>query len=91
MMLAVYIILGVLLVPAYWFGREAMIWFAPYIMVYEANVTLNFLLLFFFYGIACDRMTKHMSRRKGWFIWLTGLVILMIFFRFVGGYETIAG
>lgn len=90
-MTVAYIVLGILLVPAYWYGRETMIWFAPYIMVYETYTTLNFFLLFFLYGVACDRMTRHMSKRKGWLIWIAGLVLLMVMFRFVGGYETVIG
>jgi len=91
MMLTVYIITGCLIIPAYWYGHSIMTWFAPYIMVYKADATLNFFLLFFLYGVLCDKMTKKMSKRKGWIIWGAGLVILMLFFRFAGGYATIIG
>jgi len=84
-----YIAIVCLMIPAYWYGREVMTWFAPYIMVYESYTTLNFFLLFFLYGVACDRYTKGMSKRKGWTIWIVGLVLLMALFKFVGGYETI--
>ena len=86
-----YIFIGLLIVPAYLYGRSIMIWFDSYVMVTKTNMTLNFLLLFFFYGVLCDRLTKKMSKRKGWVIWGIGLVILMLFFRFAGGYETIFG
>jgi hypothetical protein len=57
----------------------------------KTDITFNFVLLFFFYGILCDRLTKKMSRRKGWIVWAVGMALLMLFFRFVGGYSTNLG
>ena len=86
-----YVTIGCLMIPAYWYGRDTMLWFDSYVTITKTNMTLNFLLLFFFYGVLCDRLTKKMSKRKGWIIWLIGLVLIMILFRFVGGYATIFG
>ena len=90
-LLVTYIIMLLLLPFAYWWGRENMLWFAPYITFHTSNITLNFVLFLFLYGIVCDKYTKHMSRRKGWIIWLVGFVVIIIVFRFIGGYETVIG
>ena len=66
-----------------------MLWFASYVSVLETNITMNFVLLFFFWGVVCDRMNKKRSKKAGWIIWGIGMVILMVVFRFVGGYQTI--
>lgn len=61
---------------------------------YYANIspiTLNFALFLFMYGVVTDRATKKMKRWKSWLLWGIGLILILLFFRFVGGYETIFG
>lgn len=90
-MTTAYILIGILIIPAYWHGLKTLTWFDSILVITTSNMTVNFLLLFFLYGVVCNRWTRKMSKRKGWAIWLTGLVLLLVVFRFVGGYETIVG
>jgi uncharacterized membrane protein len=87
--LPILLILGIAM--SYYPVRETMILQRSWYVATQTNVTLNFILFFFFYGVICDRMTKKMSRRKGWIIWATGMALLMVFFKIVGGYPTIFG
>ena len=91
LMTVAYILIGILIIPAYWHGLKTLTWFDSTLTITTSNMTVNFLLLFFLYGVVCDRATRKMSKRKGWTIWIVGLIILLVIFRFVGGYETIIG
>lgn len=87
----IYSLLILTTVSGYWFVREVMTDQQTWFLAMKSNITLNFVLLFFFYGILCDRLTKKVSKKKAWMVWGGGLLILLLFFRFVGGYETIFG
>jgi uncharacterized membrane protein YGL010W len=61
---------------------------------YYANIspiTLNFALFLFLYGVTEARLTRKWKPWKSWLLWGVGLMVIMLFFRFVGGYETIFG
>jgi len=86
-----YIAIVIAVLLSYSSVRETMILQQTWLTLVKSNITLNFVLFLFLYGIFCDRLTKKMSCRKGWIIWGIGLMVLIFFFRFVGGFETILG
>jgi hypothetical protein len=88
---AIYSLIIVTAASGYWFVRSVMIDQQTWFVVLKSNITLNFVLLFFLYGVLCDKITKRVSKKKAWMVWGAGLLILLLFFRFVGGYETVFG
>jgi len=75
----------------YMSARSIMIVQNTWLYIMESNVTLNFALLFFLWGIACDKFTKGKGRAYQWIVFGIGVAVLILFFRFVGGYETLIG
>lgn len=84
-----YILILVAVVLVYVPTREIMIAQTAWIRIIKSDLTLNVFLLLFMWGLLIDKLTKKMSRRKGWIIWGVGTILLILFFRFVGGFETI--
>jgi len=89
--LAVYSGLALLTALAYLPARTIMIDQSPVITVTASTITLNMILLYFIAGYTVDKATKNRSRMFGWVMLGIVLVVLTLFFRFVGGYETIFG
>ena len=85
----IYIVLGVGVVVSYFPAREVMKLQTAWMWVVKSDVTLNFVVLFFLYGLGCDKLTRQMSRKKRWWVWAVGLVLLIIAFATVGGMPTI--
>lgn len=73
-------------------AREQMIIQDAWIYIVQSPITLNFVLIFFMWGLATD----HIAKRKGWdtnsgkawALFAIGLALLILFFKFVGGYPT---
>ena len=63
--------------------QDAWLW------IIKSNVTFNFILFYFLWGLASDKFTKHMPKWKGWLIFGIGLLIISSVFKFAGGMETI--
>lgn len=61
------------------------------VTVIKSPITVNFVLLLFLWGLVADKVTKRVSRRKGWLLWLVGFVAIILVYRFIGGYETLFG
>ena len=87
--IAFYLIAGLLTIAAYPFARSIMIKQETSFIAVLSNVpgTLNFILLFFLWGLMSDKMTKKMSRRNGWIVFFIGIFVLITFFQQVGGFE----
>lgn len=84
-----YFIIAVLATILYLPAREHMIVQDAWIWIIKSNVTFNFILFFFLWGIISDKYTKHMKKWQGWLIFSVGLVAIVLMFHFWGGYETI--
>ena len=87
-------LIALLLVPFYLTGREILIEQEPKGWFWESNITLNLILLYFLIGFWVDKYSKKKWAKKseGWKGWVLLLVVLWIvtmFFKYVGGYETI--
>jgi len=85
---AYYVIVGLLIVPAYLFGWQLLTNQSTSYVAILSKVTVNLMLLFFMVGVYIDRYTKKMPRWKGWLVWLVVVTILILFFKYVGGMET---
>ncbi|MDG6912645.1 MAG: hypothetical protein JRN35_06130 [Nitrososphaerota archaeon] len=76
---------------AYPFVRGIMIDQRVWFRAIQSNVTLNFILFLFFYGVLSEKMTKRMKRWQSWLVWGVGMVLIVLFFRFIGGWKTVLG
>jgi len=60
--------------------------------IIKSNVTLNFILIFFIWGILCDKLSKERgwstSGRRSWLLFALGIVLLIFVFKYLGGYPT---
>ena len=88
---ASYIFAGAVAAVSYLHAKEAMIVQDAWIWIIKSNVTFNFILFLFLWGLVADKYTKHMPKKKGWLIWGVGFIIIILIFRFIGGMETIFG
>ena len=86
-----WLALVIFAVPSYWWARQAMIDQSTSFTATISNITLNFLLFLGVYGYIVDRKTKHMPKWKGWLILFIGFSVIVLAFRFLGGFETIFG
>lgn len=84
-----YITVGLLMILLYVPARTHMIVQDAWIWIIKSNVTFNFILFFFMWGIISDKFTKSMPKWKSWAIFLIGLAIIVLTFHYAGGYETI--
>jgi len=87
--LVLFPIVAGLTVFAYPYARAIMIKQETSFTAVLSNIpgTLNFILLFFLWGLMSDKLTKRMSKRKGWLVFLAGIFVLILFFQLVGGFE----
>lgn len=83
-----YVLVGIGAIFSYAPARANMLHQDAWIIAVQSNITVNFILLFFMWGLLSDRLTKHMPKKKGWLVWGIGLILMVLFFKFVGGFET---
>lgn len=86
-----YALIGVLAIVCYVPARSRMVVQDAWVWVVKSNVTLNFIIFLFLWGIIADKYTKGMSKKKSWAIWGVGFMVIILAFRFMGGMETIFG
>jgi len=72
-------------------AKELMILQDAWFTVIKGPIPLNFILFLFLWGIAADRYSKTVSQRKGWLIWGIGTAVILMAYRFLGGYGTLFG
>lgn len=60
-------------------------------MALTSDVTVNLILILFFWGVTSDRLTKSWPKWKGWALFFVGMAVLILFFRLVGDVRTIFG
>lgn len=85
------VLVAILIVPAYVYARSKMTMIMGYLWIMDSNITFNFVLLLFLYGVVTTKLTRHMTRRKQWLVWASGIAILILFFKYIGGFPTIIG
>ena len=85
---AYYIAVGLLIIPAYAFGWLILTDQATSYIAIMSKITVNLMILFYMVGIYVDMYTKKMPRWKSWLIWAVAVVVLILFFKYVGGMET---
>jgi hypothetical protein len=60
----------------------------------KSNITLNFIILFYIAGVMVDKYSKARWKEKkdnwkGWVLLIVVMYAMVLFFKYVGGYETI--
>jgi len=85
--------LALLTIPAYIYARTKMTMILGYLYIIESNITLNFVLLLAMCGYFTDQYckSKNITGRKAWLIFLIQFTVVILFFRFIGGFKTILG
>jgi hypothetical protein len=86
-----YISIGLIAVASYYFIRELMTNMAAWAWVKTSPLTINMLLLFFFWGMYADKRWKYSSKYKRWAIMYGGGIIIIAILRYVGGIKTVLG
>lgn len=88
-----YIVAGVGVGLSYFPAKAHMIAQDAWIWVVKSNVTVNFILLFFIWGMLTDRISKDKgwstNGMKSWGMFFVGIIVLVTIFTVFGGYETI--
>ena len=72
-------------------ARANMITQNTWLYIIESNITLNFVLFLFMWGVVSDRITKGKPRKVQWIVFGVGMIAIILFFRFVGDFPTIIG
>lgn len=88
---AIFLLVGVLASISYYQAKSLMIVQDAWIWIIKSNVTANFILFLFMWGVFIDYATRDMPKKKGWAIWAVTLSIVILFFRFITGMETTFG
>lgn len=83
-----FIIFSILMIPAYIYGQSILTEQSTYFLAYNSKFTVNIVILFGLAGYYVSRYTKGMSKWKGWAIWFVVMLVLILFFKYVGRLET---
>ena len=85
-----YALLAFAMIPSYFVGREIMIDQSTSYLAVISKFTVNFFLFLYLVGFWIDYLVKEKgySQRKGWVIWAAVMVIIVVFFKYVGGMDT---
>lgn len=86
-----YLLIALAIVPSYIFCRQQMVNESIDFTAFRSPVTFNLILLYGIWGYESHRRTKSKSKSTQWLVFLTGVVMLTLFFRFVGGIQTVFG
>jgi len=90
---ALYTLVGLATIILYFPARAHMIVQDAWIYVVQSPVSLNFIFLFGLWGIVSDKISRRFgwktNSKKSWAMFAIGLASLILFFKFIGGYETI--
>lgn len=85
-----YAVAGAVAIISYVPARAFMLAQDAWAYIIESNITLNFVLIFFIWGLLTDRISKDKgwdtNSRKSWGLFFVGLVGLILFFNLIGGY-----
>lgn len=87
-MRAYYIAIGLAIIPAYLFGWQLLTNQQTWYLAIKNQLTVNFILFLGFYGYYIEKFVKGMPKWKGWLIWAIAVAVMIMFFKYVGGYQT---
>lgn len=79
----------VLLPLAYWYGYSVLTDQATSFTAVLSNLTANFTIFLYLFGLMIGKATKHMTRRKGWAVWAVCMLLMTMVLKFVFGWETL--
>lgn len=85
----IYAVVAILVVVAYPFAQALMATNYPWFYIIQSNITLNFVILFFLWGVVSDIYTKGKSKKTQWIVFAVGLIALVLFFKVIGKFPTI--
>lgn len=92
MWIVLYVAVAALVVLAYEPAKQYMISQDPWAWIIQSNITLNFVLIFFIWGVLTDRISVERgwgtNSKKSWGLFFIGLLALIAMFKFLGGYPT---
>lgn len=90
---AIYGLVGITAVVFYIPAREVMISQTAWVHIIKSNVTFNFMLFFFLWGMVSDNVSKRLGwgihSWKSWTFFVVSLLLILVFFKNVGHYQTI--
>lgn len=52
-----------------------------------SNISVNYVLALYLYGVGADRLAKRVGKRKAWLIWGLGLTAMLVALKYVFGWE----
>ena len=84
------VIILLLIIPSYLYGREVMISQISSWRAVLSNFTVNFLLFLGLFGWLIGDMTKKMTKWKGWLIWGIAVGTLFLLLK-LAGFDTLYG
>ena len=88
----VYIAVGLGAGFSYMPAREHMSSQSAWVWIIKSNITFNFILIFFIWGMLSDRISKDKgwstTGRKSWLLFFIGIAVLIFVFRTLGDYPT---
>ena len=88
----VYVAVGLGVAFSYIPARTHMISQWAWTWIIKSNITINFILIFFIWGMLSDRISKDKgwstTGRKSWLLFFVGIAVLIFVFRALGGYPT---
>jgi len=84
------VIIALLTIPSYLYGREIMISQINEWKAILSNFTVNFLLFLGLFGWLIGDMTKKMAKWKGWLIWGIAVGTLFLLLK-LAGFDTLYG
>lgn len=90
-MILAYVVVGSMMLSL---GSHALAVITDQNLGYTVDVgsfPVNGLLLFFFAGFLVDQSTKKLPKWVGWALLVAVIGVLLMVFRFLGGYRTIFG
>jgi hypothetical protein len=90
--IVIYIAVGLGIGFCYLPAREHMASQTAWAWIIKSNITFNFILIFFIWGLLCDKISKEKgwktNGKRSWIMFFIGIVLLVFVFRFLGGMPT---
>lgn len=80
------VVLTVILYPII---RERMLNQSAVYTSVKSNLTVNFLLGMYLYGVVIDRWVQsRIGKVKGWLVWTAGVAVIVVSLKYVFGWAT---
>jgi len=82
-----YGLLAIATILSYIYGWNILTAIGFQTTIYQ--ITVVFLIFLYIIGKTLDKITKKMPKAKGWAVYFTGLILVILVFKYIGGMETI--